>query len=292
MKKLIIQSILAAIALILPSCSNNIDEPTQGESEKLDSLEMSFIAVYPSNSRVTDNSFDTSDQIGIYVTSNEESLLTGGNEINNATFVYNGGSWTSPKKVYWNEGSHNVYAYYPYQNEISDINNMNFLVSEDQSTQAKYSASDFLWSSVKNVTASADPVKLQFSHILSKVIVKLEKGDDFEGEIPSNCMVYILNTNTTAEIDLSIGSSAKSANGEENAISCLKIDNENYTAIVVPQNITIRRPLVEVVSGNVSYLLEGTISYKQGMQSTIVVTLSKNPEQTKIEIGGSMGSWN
>jgi hypothetical protein len=46
------------------------------------------------------------------------------------------------------------------------------------------------------------------------------------------------------------------------------------------------------VSGNVSYLLEGTISYKQGMQSTIVVTLTKNPEQTKIEIGGSMGSWN
>jgi hypothetical protein len=92
--------------------------------------------------------------------------------------------------------------------------------------------------------------------------------------------------------NFTIGSSAKSANGEENAISCLKIDNENYTAIVVPQNITIRRPLVVVVSGNVSYLLEGTISYKQGMQSTIVVTLSKNPEQTKIEIGGSMGSWN
>jgi hypothetical protein len=49
---------------------------------------------------------------------------------------------------------------------------------------------------------------------------------------------------------------------------------------------------VEVVSGTVSYLLEGTISYKQGMQSTIVVTLSKNPEQTKIEIGGSLGGWN
>lgn len=282
-------SILAAVALILTSCSNDADEISK---ENSDALEMSFMAVYPTHSRVTDNNFDANDQIGVYVTAQNESLLTGGNEINNAPFVYNGSSWTSPKKMYWDEGTHNVYAYYPFQNEVSDINNLNFQVLEDQSTQEKYSASDFLWSSAKDIVASADPVKLQFSHILSKVVVKLEKGEDFEGEIPSNCEVYILNTNTTAEVDLSIGSSAKSADGDENAITCLKVDNENYTAIVVPQNITIRRPLVEVVSGNVSYLLEGTISYKQGMQSTIVVTLSKNPEQTKIEIGGSMGNWN
>lgn len=290
MKNRMIPSLLAAATLLMPSCSNDMEESAQGEPEG--ALEMSFVALYPNQTRVTDNSFDENDQIGIYVTSNVESLLTGGNEVNNALFVYNGSSWTSTKKIYWNEGSHNVYAYYPYQYAISDINNLEFRIAEDQSTQEKYAASDFLWSSATEVAASADPVTLRFSHILSKVIVKLEKGEDFEGDIPSNCTVYVLNTNTTAEIDLSIGSSAKSADGLENTITCLKIDDEHYTAIVAPQNITVRRPLVEVVSGNVSYLLEGTISYKQGMQSTIVVTLTKNPEQTKIEIGGSMGSWN
>jgi hypothetical protein len=60
---------------------------------------------------------------------------------------------------------------------------------------------------------------------------------------------------------------------------------------VVPQNITTRRPLVEVISGGVSYLMEGKISLKPGMRHTITVTLDKNPEQTKIDIGGSIEGW-
>jgi hypothetical protein len=62
-------------------------------------------------------------------------------------------------------------------------------------------------------------------------------------------------------------------------------------ACVVPQNITSRRPLVEVVTGGVSYLMEGKISLKQGMRHTITVTLDKSPEQMKIEIGGEIGGW-
>jgi len=127
---------------------------------------------------------------------------------------------------------------------------------------------------------------------MANVVIKLEKGDDYEGEIPSDCEAYVHSTYTTAVIDISTGGSAKYSDSDTYEIKAKKLDNTTFTACVVPQRIDSRRPLVEVVSGNVSYLLEGTISYKQGMQSTIVVTLSKNPEQTKIEIGGSMGSWN
>jgi len=41
----------------------------------------------------------------------------------------------------------------------------------------------------------------------------------------------------------------------------------------------------------VSYLMEGKISLKQGMRHTITVTLDKNPEQTKIDIGGEISGW-
>jgi hypothetical protein len=60
----------------------------------------------------------------------------------------------------------------------------------------------------------------------------------------------------------------------------------------VPQSLTSRRPLVEIISGNVSYLVEGKISYQQGVRHNIVVTLDKNPEKIEIEIGGSVGGWN
>jgi hypothetical protein len=37
--------------------------------------------------------------------------------------------------------------------------------------------------------------------------------------------------------------------------------------------------------------MEGKISLKPGMRHTITVTLDKNPEQTKIDIGGSIEGW-
>ena len=37
---------------------------------------------------------------------------------------------------------------------------------------------------------------------------------------------------------------------------------------------------------------EGKISLKQGYMHTIVIELSKNPDQTKSEIGGGIGGWN
>jgi hypothetical protein len=38
--------------------------------------------------------------------------------------------------------------------------------------------------------------------------------------------------------------------------------------------------------------MEGKISYRPGMRHTISVTLDQNPEQIKIEIGGSIEGWN
>ena len=71
----------------------------------------------------------------------------------------------------------------------------------------------------------------------------------------------------------------------------MKLADDLFEAIVVPQSITSRRPLVEVIVGNVSYLMEGKISYKPGMRHTLTVTLDKNPEQVKIDIGGEIISW-
>ena len=51
------------------------------------------------------------------------------------------------------------------------------------------------------------------------------------------------------------------------------------------------RPLVEVIVDGVSYLMEGKISLKPGMRHTITVTLDKNPEKIKIDIGGEIGNW-
>ncbi len=286
MKKL---GLMAVGVLMMTACSNDETNKQQGYVADKGEIQLNF--VYPSTTRATDTSFENSDKIGVYVTAKDEALQIGGNEVNNELFTYNGTSWTSSRKVYWNNGSHDVYAYYPYSETVNDISDYSFAVQADQSTAAGYTASDFLWAGKKDVTASASPVTMTFAHKLSNVVVKLVKGENYTGDIPTATEVYIHSTVTKATIDLSTGDAAKDGYAGTGSVRCLQKNATEYVACVVPQNITTRRPLVEVISGGVSYLMEGKISLKPGMRHTITVALDKNPEQTKIDIGGSIEGW-
>lgn len=286
MKKL---GLLAVGVLMMASCSN--DNET-GQGLVTDKGEMQFLfTVGNSTTRATDTQFESNDQVGIYVTANGTPLQIGGNEVNNEMFTYNGTAWTSVRKVYWNSGSHDVYAYYPYSQKVNDISDYAFEVQADQSTAEGYTASDFLWAGKKGVTASASPVTMTFAHKLSNVVVKLEKGENYSGDIPASTEVYIHSTVTKAVIDLATGDAAKDDYAGTGTVCCRQNSPSEYMACVIPQNLTTRRPLVEVISGGVSYLMEGKISLKPGMRHTITVTLDKNPEQTKIDIGGSIEGW-
>lgn len=280
----------AAMTIALAACDN--------ESEKIVEVytpeegEIQLMMMHPHQTRVTDTSFESSDSIGVYVTANDVALQLAGNEVNNELFTYNGTSWTSKRKVYWNTGKHNVYAFYPYSKKVNDVVDYNFSVQTDQSTEWGYTHSDFLFASALDVTASANPVAMQFEHKMSNVVVMLQKGENYEGDLPNDAEVYILSTVTQAVIDLSTGDAAKDNYAGTESIRCKKISNGEFRAIVVPQSLTSRRPLVEVIIDDVSYLMEGKISFRSGCRHTIIVTLDKTPEQVKIEIGGEIGGWN
>ena len=288
MKKLFLMTVGA---LMLASCGN--EEETVMTNPVSQDGEMQFVFVHPGETtRATDTSFENADKVGVFVTSADVALQIGGNEVNNELFTYNGSSWTSSRKVYWNNGQHDIYAYYPYAESVNDIENYSFEVQADQSTKAGYTASDFLWAGKKAVTASASPVSMTFSHKLSNVVIKLEKGENYTGDIPSSTEVFVHSTVAKASIDLSTGDAAKDDYSGSSSIRCLQKSANEYTACLVPQNITTRRPLVEVIANGVSYLMEGKISLKPGMRHTITVTLDKSPEKVKIDIGGQIGDWN
>ena len=279
--------LLLGAAALLAACTNEDTPETVASSN-----EVAFICQYGDATRVTDTKFEAKDEIGVYMTAKDAPLQIGGNELNNEKFSYSGSAWTAARKVFWDKGEHDVYAYYPYAAKVNDTEDYIFDLPLDQSTEVGFSSADFVWATAKGVTASASPVTLKFSHRMSKAVIKLEKSDDYEGEIPSDCKVSVLSTATTASVDLSSGGVSKATDSGSSTIVAKKMSNTEYQAIVVPQNIESRRPLIEVETQGVSYLMEGKLSFKQGYSHTIVVTLSKNPSQTKIEIGGSIGGWN
>lgn len=281
-------AIAAASVFMLTACSTDSEPSLHQESRE----EMSFDFRYPSATRVFNDAFENDDCIGVFVTRNGQPLQLGGNVVNNELFKFNGSSWTAERKVFWEDGTFDIYAYYPHLAKLNDVEELEFDLPVDQSTPKGLSSADFLWASKENVTSSSSPVPLQFSHRLSKVVVKLEKGEGFEGEIPSDCEVYIHSTATTALIDLTTGDTSRSLYSPTSTIKAYSKSSTEFEAIVVPQNLDSRRPLVEIVSQGVSYLMEGRISFRQGCSHSIVVSLSKNPEQVKIEIGGYINPWN
>lgn len=290
MRKLLFISL--AIVLVLSSCSKN-------EEGLVLSREMIFSVCYPTT-KATETDFEINDVFGVYIAEYDDdkpsSLQIGGNYVNNVPVKYNGSLWVASPTIYWGDGKYDVYAYYPYGQPCS-IDEMTFDVATDQRKEAdiegtsQYEASDFLWSSAKMVTSSEPTVKLLFKHKMSKVTVNLIKGGNFEGDIPNDAAVIIHNTVASALIDLSTGDVVKDPHVAARSIFARQIETGKYSAVVVPQTLTNKMPLVEVVCNNVSYLFESKFQFKSGMNHTINFILDDNPEKVKIEIGGEIINW-
>lgn len=144
-----------SLILGLASCG---DESLQ-DAHSLDakSTPMTFMVshpgkkITPKNTRATETDFEKNDKIGLFVAKADSPLEIGGNLVNNAALTYDGGKWTPAHTLYWDEGTYNAYAYYPYINKLSSIEDQPFNVSTDQSTHKSgttlggYEASDLLF---------------------------------------------------------------------------------------------------------------------------------------------------
>jgi len=275
------------LVLLLASCNN------EEQNAAFEQDEIRFNIVHPSAAvtRVTETHFDQNDKVGVYLTGANKPLDIIGNYIDNASLTYNGSIWAPSSKIYWNNGTYDAYAYYPYNADVKSIDDYTFNVNLDQSTAANYSASDFLWASSKSLTASDQGVQLLFKHKMSRMMITLQKSANYEGEIPDDAEVYIHNTVPESTIDLGVGIPTKNPKGTAKTIRAYKHSRGKYSAIIVPQRLSSRVPLVEVIANGVSYLYEAKFLFQSGIQHNVALTISKNPEQIKIELGGEIINW-
>ena len=290
----ILHSAAALVLLAFAGCQQDA-----GQTEPADGNVMTFNVTHPYQTRATTTAFETDDEIGLYVCQDGLPLEVGGNYVNNAPLAFDGSRWTPASPIYWNEGTYNVYGYYPYTPGFTSVDEMPFSVATDQSGTATpagemdgYEQSDFLWAGAQGVAAGGGDVSLQFGHRMSRMLIKLVKGEDYEGdELPDDAEVYIHNTVTSATIDLSVGIVTRNPYGTAHTIRAKSLGNHQYAAIVVPQRLDNRQPLVEVVMEGVSYLYESRFQFKNGIQHSVQLAISKDPNQIKIEIGGEIEDW-
>lgn len=291
MKKITIM--LAAMAAMV-SCQKegNPEIPMQDNNQIAFEMKLS-------QTKASATAFEVGDQAAVFAVeydtayaSDQEyapEIQIAGNFINNAKLTYNNSGWAPESALYWSDKPCDFYAVYPYQ-YLTSVEEHSFEVAADQNAPetdgvlSGYEASDLMWAKATKVSREDGKVALHFKHLMSKCVVTITKGEKYEGEIPDDIVTHIYNTSTSAILDFAAGSLQKDSQGPRKTITMKKISNERFEAIVVPQNIERRTPLIEVTMGGIAYLLEYSLSFKPGYVHTINLIVNTSPDQEKIEI--------
>ena len=283
MKKFII---ITAILAALISCQKEAPAGIQSNNQIVFELGLP-------TTKATAENFEAGDKVSVwaveYISEDSPELQIGGNFLNNEILTYDGSHWAGKTSLYWSDKPCDFYAVYPYINPTS-VESYIFEIAVDQNfagdenTLGGYEASDLLFAKTEGVKREDGKVSLKFKHMMSKCVVNVVKGPKFEGELPEDIAVHIYNTVTTADLNLANGSIEKYALGNRNTITMKKVAAEKFEAIVIPQNIERRTPLIEISMGGIAYLLEYSLSFKPGYQHTINLTVNTSPDQEKFEI--------
>ena len=277
----------------LTACSNGDSDDMPKNAKE---TPMTFSVSHPAQTRATAAAFEEGDKIGLYVADASMPLEISGNLVNNEQLTLTAGKWAARRTLYWDEGTYNAYACYPYM-AIESIEDQPVSVATDQSIAATsdkmsaYEASDLLYARTAGVTASTSPVPLTFRHIMSKLTIRLVKGEDFEGDMPTDAQVFIHNTVPTATVDISAGVVTRSAKGARQTVRAYQESDFTFGAIIVPQRLDNRVPFVEVIMKGVSYLFESKFQFKSGVNHLVNLVIDDNPENVKIDIGGEIENW-
>ena len=244
--------------------------------------------------KASETAFESGDEIGVYVTEYKgdipSMLQLSGNFGNNSRLSLNGSEWTLSPQIWWGEGKYDVYAYYPFDSEINSVDEYCFEVLSDQRGEG-FTRSDFMWAR-KQAVSRMESVPLNFRHKLSRLDIVLTKGEDYEGDIPSDAEVRIYSTNTSALVDLESGDVVKNPYGQVGNIIAHQNATGSYSAIIVPQKLLNAVPLVEILAKDASYLVTSKFIFSEGTRHTMTIELSSNPDKVVINVGGGIEGWN
>ncbi len=285
----------AAVTAMFTACSND-NSPVDDGQLRLSTANTII------NTRAADQSlqltqFADKEKVGIFLVESVSGTATTGG---NATTYDQPLEYTADGKggltnvQYWPTSGNGLYIYGVYPSAAAtaaaayNATGVEFTVESDQSTDAKYKASDLMTGAPESnpVARTADAVKLTFTHLLTKVNINLTAGVGFETSDLSDAEVSILNTLPTTTFSVQ-STTVGAASGTAGDIKVCT--GKTGSAVIVPQKVEANTGFIKVEVGGGSYIykLEKETTFAGQTEYTYEITVSK----TKLEVESSIKAW-
>ena len=256
MKKILFVS---AAALILWACSSEETAPVEEETieEDVEATTTGRISIFPVFTKVSDETFEDGDQIGVTITKTGASSYY----VWNKCLTYSASDGTFTGEVEWYSGTTTctIVAYYPYQS--GNVSTTGYPTSCSVATDQSegISSSDFVMGTAEEVSPSSEAVSIEFNHLLSRINVKVSTGTTISSVKLSGSIISGVVNSSTGKASVGSGSTSE-------ITLYPATDNELYQAILVPQTATLTLSLTTTGGTTVekelsSKTLEGGYEY-------------------------------
>lgn len=190
-------ALLAAATMV--SCNGKVEPAAQDEK-----VAVQFGSSINAASRAVNDKWTAGDQIGIFMVGENKVLSKDAisEEADNIAYRTEGDGAFSPvaaeQIIYFPmNGDVDFYAYYPYTPEVND-----YRIALDLTDQSNQEALDLMFAKVSGCNKSNPKVELQFSHLLSNLILEVQPGTGLTQADLAELTVKVKDANTKATFNL------------------------------------------------------------------------------------------
>lgn len=235
-------SVLLGLVFAASSCENKAE--TSAPSSQI-------VKIIPSITKVTDDSFETGDAIGVNI------ILPSGAYATNEKMEYNGSYFSSDLVWYEGTSSSTVSAWYPYSNNVPSA----FSVQTNQSSGL--SSSDFVSGVFRYARPSETPLSMPFKHRMSRIEIQL---NNTTGKTMDDLRIGGVVADAVLADDFTLSASSSAEKVE--ITPCLI--GGNYYLLIPPQTAEVYVNFN--LDGEPRHLSIPSATFSAGAQSTIELT--------------------
>ena len=156
-------------------------------------------------------------------------------------------------------------------------------MNADQSTEAKYKASDFLLGKTGGVLPSSDAVDITLKHAFSCMQIKVAAGKGYTEEELNGVIESVTVHGVCTGVSINLSTGAVKAEGGEKVITPWK-DGEYYKALIVPQSVK-EVGLIVVLINKKEYTLKKAFTFETNKRYKFTVVVDKTNEGINVGIG-------